>query len=37
LIREQQGDIMHMNGLHNGVYFLKLSPMQTMHTIHHHP
>lgn len=37
LIREQQGDIMHLNGLQKGLYFLRLSPLSTMHTIHHHP
>jgi hypothetical protein len=37
LIREQQGDMIHLNGLQRGVYFLRLSPMHTMHTIHHHP
>ena len=37
LIREQQGDVMLMNGLQKGLYFLRLSPIPTMHTIHHHP
>jgi len=37
LINTHQGDIMPLNGIQGGVYFLKLSPLNTMHTIVHQP
>jgi len=37
LIREQQGDIMHMNGLNTGLYFLNILPYNSMHAIVHKP
>ena len=37
LIREQQGDIMHMNGLNTGLYFLNILPYNSMHAIMHKP
>ncbi|MGA1248890.1 MAG: YHYH protein [Candidatus Kapaibacteriota bacterium] len=35
LIRELNGDIMQMNGLHAGLYFLHISPFNSMHAIMH--
>ena len=37
LIKTLQGEIMPLNGIQGGVYFLKLSPLNTMHTIVHQP
>jgi hypothetical protein len=37
LIRAQQGEIMSMNGLLRGLYFLKLTPYNSIHTVMHQP
>lgn len=37
LIRIQQGDIMSMSGVLRGLYFLKLTPSNSIHTVMHQP
>jgi hypothetical protein len=37
LIRSQKGDMMSMNDLQRGLYFLKLAPFNSIHTVLHQP
>ena len=37
LIRSQKGDMMSMNDLQSGLYFLKLAPFYSIHTVLHQP